>query len=108
MLRIESSVVINRSIEEVFAFVTDVEKFSQWSAVAEEVKRTSEGPMGVGTMSSFVAHFLGRRLEGTSVRSGDRRPVQAGRANPRPHDSETSRNRFRQPEGFTGSPGLGP
>lgn len=31
MIRMEHSVVINRPIEEVFAFVTDIEKMSRWT-----------------------------------------------------------------------------
>jgi len=63
MIKIETSIVINCSIEEVFAFVTDVEKMPQWSAELLEVKKTSEGPVGVGTTFSAVAKFLGRRME---------------------------------------------
>ena len=63
MIKIETSIVINRSIEEVFAFVTDVEKMPQRSAELLEAKKTSEGPVGVGTTFSAVAKFLGRRME---------------------------------------------
>ncbi len=63
MIKMEHSVVINRSIEEVFAFLIDVEKWPQWRAEAVEVKKPSEGPVGVGTTFSGVGRFLGRRLE---------------------------------------------
>ena len=63
MIKIETSVVINRPIEEVFAFVTDVEKMPQWSAELVEAKKTSEGPVGVGTTFSAVAKVLGKRME---------------------------------------------
>ncbi len=63
MIKMEHSVVINRSIEEVFAFVTDVEKWPQWRAEVVEVKKSSEDPVGVGTTFSGVGRFLGRRLE---------------------------------------------
>ncbi|GAH15534.1 unnamed protein product, partial [marine sediment metagenome] len=63
MIKIETSVVINRPIEEVFAFVTDVEKLSQWSAELVEAKKTSEGSVGVGTTFSGVVKMLGRRME---------------------------------------------
>ncbi|NIO68993.1 MAG: hypothetical protein GTN71_08145 [Anaerolineae bacterium] len=67
MPTIESnSVVINRSIEEVFAFMTDIEKWSQWASEVVEAKKTSEGPVGVGTTFSFLVQFLGRRMEGTN------------------------------------------
>ena len=63
MARIEASVVINRPIKEVFAFVTDIEKMSHWMSELVEAKQTSEGPVGVGTTISAVANVLGRRIE---------------------------------------------
>ncbi|MFQ5594038.1 MAG: SRPBCC family protein [Anaerolineae bacterium] len=65
MARIEASVVINRPIEEVFAFVTDSEKMSHWMSELVEAKQTSEGPVGVGTTYMAVATPLGRRAEST-------------------------------------------
>lgn len=63
MIRIEQSVVINRPIGEVFAFVSDPEKMSFWMSELVEAKQTSEGPVGVGTTASAVANPLGRRVE---------------------------------------------
>ena len=65
MARIEASVVINRPIEEVFAYMIDFEKTDQWSAQVVETKKTSEGPVGVGTRFVAVARVLGRRIEDT-------------------------------------------
>ena len=65
MVRIGHSVVINRPIEEVFAFVSDLDKFSQWALEIVEVKKTSKGPVGVGTTFSGVVQLLGRRIENT-------------------------------------------
>ncbi len=65
MTKLEQSVVINRPIEEVFAFVTDMEKSSQWMSELVEAKQTSEGPVGVGTTYMAVATPLGRRAEST-------------------------------------------
>ncbi len=62
MINIEQSVVINRPIEEVFAFVTDVDNESQWIGEIVEVKKTSEGSMGVGSTYDNVVQFLGRRI----------------------------------------------
>ncbi len=63
MIRMETSVVINCPIEEVFAFVTDFEKASQWMSELVEAKQTSEGPVGVGTTFSAEANPLGRQAE---------------------------------------------
>ncbi len=63
MTKLEQSVVINRPTEEVFAFVADIEKMSQWMSELVEAKQTSEGPMGVGTTANAAANVLGRRAE---------------------------------------------
>ena len=63
MIKIEQSTVINRSIEETFAFLTDIEKMSQWMSDLVEARQTSEGPLGAGTTFSVVASPLGRQIE---------------------------------------------
>ncbi len=61
MIREEFSVVINRPIEEVFDFVTDPAKRSQWQSATLEVRQTSEGPMGVGATMRLVIRIAGRQ-----------------------------------------------
>jgi len=66
MVKVEVSVVINRPVEEVFAFVTRIENWNQWDAQLAEVKKTSEGPVGVGTTWQEARHLMGRRMESTN------------------------------------------
>ena len=63
MIKIEQTVVINRPIEEVFAFLANPENTPLWAAAVKETKLTSEGPIGVGTTYNLVLEFLGRRIE---------------------------------------------
>jgi uncharacterized membrane protein len=63
MAKIEAGVVINRAIEEVFAFAGNVENNPQWQSGVLEARITSEGPMGVGTTYRYVNQLLGRRIE---------------------------------------------
>ena len=63
MLKIETNTIINRPIEEVFAVVSNLENNPKWSSVFVEVKKTSEGPIGVGTTWRAVQKALGQRLE---------------------------------------------
>jgi uncharacterized membrane protein len=65
MAKLEHSVVINRPVEEVFHFATDIEKLPQWMTDLIEAKQTSQGPLGIGTTVSAVANPLGRRIEST-------------------------------------------
>ena len=63
MATLELSIVINRPVEEVFAFASNPENTPKWSSVSSEVKITSAGPIGVGTTYRSVVTFLGRRSE---------------------------------------------
>ncbi len=63
MARLESSVTINRPVEEVFAFLSNYENDPKWSSATVEATKTSEGPIGVGTTWRSVSEFLGRRSE---------------------------------------------
>jgi uncharacterized protein YndB with AHSA1/START domain len=66
MARMEGSVVINRPVDEVFAYVADVRNWPQWNSSMQEGEQTSTGPVGVGTTCQGVSQFLGRRMEWTS------------------------------------------
>jgi uncharacterized membrane protein len=66
----EARVVINRQVDEVFAYVADVGKWPQWYTGMLEGEQTSEGPMGVGSTFRGVNQFLGRRMEWTSEVTG--------------------------------------
>jgi uncharacterized membrane protein len=65
MIRVEISVVVNRPIQMVFAFVTNVENDPLWTEEVVEAKKITEGPIGVGTTFSDVVEIFGRRLENT-------------------------------------------
>jgi len=63
MAEIEVSTVINRPIEEVFAFAANIENNPQWQSSVSEARITSEGPIGVGTTYRYVAQLLGRQMD---------------------------------------------
>jgi uncharacterized protein YndB with AHSA1/START domain len=77
MARMEASVVINRPIDEVFAYMTDVGSWSQWNSGILEAEQTSEGSVGVGTTFQGVSQFLGQRGEWTSEFT-EFEPVEGG------------------------------
>ena len=41
--------MINRPVEDVWKFVTDLSKLPKWNTEVQEAKQTSAGPIGVGT-----------------------------------------------------------
>ena len=63
MIKIENSVEINKPIEQVFEFVTNIDNLPLWAGPVTEAKQTSEGPVGVGTTQTQVAQLLGRKVE---------------------------------------------
>ena len=63
MVRFERDVVINRPVEEVYAYMSNPENNSQWQALCLGSAITSEGPIGVGTTFSDEIKFLGRRIK---------------------------------------------
>ena len=65
MPRVEESVTINRSADEVFDFVTTPENDSMWTSTAVERRRETEGPINVGSRIKAVDKFLGRKIEST-------------------------------------------
>jgi uncharacterized protein YndB with AHSA1/START domain len=65
MARVEASVVINRPLDEVFAFASNPENHEQWGSAMSGVVKTSEGPLAVGTTYRGVNRFLGQRIEWT-------------------------------------------
>jgi uncharacterized protein YndB with AHSA1/START domain len=64
MAKFEINLVINRPIEEVFAFISDPENLPRWRAATLEVKRISSEPLGVGSTVRGRFTFLGRPFEG--------------------------------------------
>jgi uncharacterized protein YndB with AHSA1/START domain len=64
-IREEHTIVIERPIEEVFAFTTDPHNESLWQSTSLETEQTSEGEVGVGTTFRNTTKFLGRRIEST-------------------------------------------
>jgi uncharacterized membrane protein len=63
MVKNEKIITINRPVEEVFAYVSDLQNGPQWQNGLLEVRRTTKGPLGIGTQYTSVRKFMGRKLE---------------------------------------------
>lgn len=48
-MRFENTVSIERSPDEVFAYLADFENVPAWNYAIVETRKTSEGPVGIGT-----------------------------------------------------------
>ena len=63
MISVETHLDIARPASEVFAFVSDQTNAPRWQKGLHEVRRLTDGPIGVGTEHAFVRRFAGRPIE---------------------------------------------
>ena len=64
-MRNEETITIDRPIDEVFAYLSDVERHPEWVSSVLATRKTSDGPMGLGATFTEEGKTLGRHLEGT-------------------------------------------
>jgi len=63
MIKVELSVVIDRPLEEVFAFATNPANNAKWQEGLVESRLVSSGHIGVGSQITDVRKFLGRDMD---------------------------------------------
>lgn len=63
MARIETSIIIERPIGEVYEYVVDVENCPEWRTGCVGAKKLTQGPLGVGTQEMYKAKSMGRIFE---------------------------------------------
>jgi uncharacterized protein YndB with AHSA1/START domain len=66
MARFEASTSIDRSPEDVFAFLSDVDNLPLWQNSMVEIDKQYEGEPTVGSQSRGVNKFMGRKMEFTT------------------------------------------
>ena len=64
MIRVSESIVVERPIDDVFAYLTNPETVGEWQGSALEA-RLEDGPMRAGSRVVETRKFLGRRIEST-------------------------------------------
>jgi uncharacterized membrane protein len=62
MVTSEKIITINRPVEEVFAYVGDLQNGPKWQKALVEAWRLNGGPLGIGSKFSSVRIFMGRKL----------------------------------------------
>ncbi len=65
MVKFEIQVTVERPVEHVFRYVTDVSKLPDWQSTLSEIRRASDGPLAVGATLVETRKFLARRWEST-------------------------------------------
>jgi uncharacterized protein YndB with AHSA1/START domain len=67
MATFQNTVTIRRPIEDVFAFLADFENIPTWNYAIEQTRKTSPGPIGVGTTYRQIRTIPSRSEEGFEV-----------------------------------------
>ena len=61
--KIELTVVINRPVAEVFAFIARADNMPRWAKYITDAAQTSEGPVDVGTTCYVVSKMMGMQVK---------------------------------------------
>lgn len=65
MVRVEHEVVVNRPVEEVFDYLTNIEALGEWQSSVVDARRVTDGPVRIGTRFIESRHVMGRSIEST-------------------------------------------
>ena len=61
MISVESSTVIDRSLEDVYGFVSDPTNEPTWHTDILEIRAAEESPSGIGSIWKVTVQFMGRK-----------------------------------------------
>jgi uncharacterized membrane protein len=65
MVRVDHEVVVNRPVEEVFDYLTNIEALGEWQSSVVDARRVTDGPVRTGTRFIESRHLMGRSIEST-------------------------------------------
>ncbi|MEX2557247.1 MAG: SRPBCC family protein [Actinomycetota bacterium] len=66
-MRFEQTIVINAPADKVFAYVSDLTKLPEWGQFGNEVRQTSQGPVGVGSTFDTSGKQFGKHTDHVTV-----------------------------------------
>jgi len=64
MINIDLSILVEKPIKDVFAFIGNLDNMPKWNTTVMGVEQITPGDVGVGTKFKSVGKMLGRRIEG--------------------------------------------
>lgn len=64
MIDLDFSVLIDRPIKDVFAFVANPNNMAKWNSAVVSLEQITPGAVGVGTKFKSAGEIMGRRIEG--------------------------------------------
>jgi carbon monoxide dehydrogenase subunit G len=62
MQRVERTARIPAPPDEVFAYLSDLEKLAEWQGGITSARRTSPGPIGTGSTAEVTREMMGQRI----------------------------------------------
>ena len=63
MLRIDVTTLISRPVQEVWDYFIDLKNSPRWTRSGSELRKTSDGPLGVGATIESVRPIFGREIK---------------------------------------------
>jgi carbon monoxide dehydrogenase subunit G len=64
MINLDLGTLVDKPIQDVFAFVADPNNMSKWNSAVVSLEQVTPGKVGVGTKFKSVGEMMGRRIEG--------------------------------------------
>jgi carbon monoxide dehydrogenase subunit G len=64
MINLDLGILIDRPVQDVFAFVSNLNNMPKWNAAVVSLQQVTPGPIGVGSKFKSVGEMMGRRIEG--------------------------------------------
>jgi uncharacterized protein YndB with AHSA1/START domain len=62
MQRVERTGTLPAPPDAVFAYLSDLDRLPEWQAGIVDARRTSDGPLGVGSTASVTRELMGQRV----------------------------------------------
>ena len=64
MINLDFGTLVDKPINEVFAFVSNPNNMSKWNSAVVSIQQVTPGDVGVGTKFKTVGEMMGRKIEG--------------------------------------------
>jgi carbon monoxide dehydrogenase subunit G len=64
MIQFETTILINRPIQEVFTFLSNPLNLPRWQSMVKEVQPASQGTLGKGATFTIKSEMMGQKMEG--------------------------------------------
>ncbi len=63
MQRVEHRIVIGATPDEVFTYISDLDRLAEWQSGVTDARRTSDGDMRVGATAQVTRQLMGQRID---------------------------------------------